>query len=107
MNSACALYDFQCRPENLDLMTFESPTSGERVNRAWQLTKSYKELVQRRKAIVAWMRLSGGWLGRSPDHIASSMAGQVMGIHLFRQHSEARAQRCSTTTPGRGTTTST
>ena len=92
IDAACALYDFQCRPENLDLMTFESPTSGERVNRAWQLTKSYEELVERRKAIVAWMRLSGGWLGRSPDHIASSMAGQVMGIHLFRQHSEARAQ---------------
>ena len=92
VDSACALYDFQCRPENLELMTFVSPTSGERVNRAWHLTKSYEELVARREAIAAWMRLSGGWLGRSPDHIASSMAGQVMGIHLFRRHSEARAE---------------
>ena len=66
VSSACALYDFQCRPENLDLMTFESPTSGERVNRAWQLTRTYEELVQRRKAIVAWMRLSRWLAGTVP-----------------------------------------
>lgn len=90
--SACTLYDFQAEPENVDWMTFESPTSGERVNRSWHLTKSYEELVARRKAIAAWSALSGGWLGRTPDHIASSMAGQVMGIHLFKQHSEERAK---------------
>ena len=92
VKSACALYDFQAEADNVDWMTFESPTSGERVNRCWQLTKTYEELVARRKAIAAWSALSGGWLGRSPDHIASSMAGQVMGIHLFKQHSEERAQ---------------
>ena len=90
--SASALYDFQAAPENLDLMTFESPTSGRRVNRCWQLPTTYQDLVERRNAIVAWAELSGGWLGRSPDHIASSMAGQVMGIHLFRRHGEDRAK---------------
>ena len=77
--AAARLYDFQADPENIEWMTFESPTSGERVNRCWQLTKSYEELVARRQAIEGWSRLSGGWLGRSPDHIASSMVGQVMG----------------------------
>ena len=33
VRSAAALYDFQAAPENLELMTFESPTNGERVNR--------------------------------------------------------------------------
>ena len=90
--AAASLYDFQAAPENLELMTFVSPTSGERVNRAWQLPRTYDELVARREAIAAWSSLSGGWLGRSPDHIASSMAGQVMGIHVFRRHGGARAQ---------------
>ena len=90
--AASALYDFQAAPENLELMTFESPTNGRRVNRCWQLPTTYQDLVDRRNAIAAWSALSGGWLGRSPDHIASSMAGQVMGIHLFRQHGEDRAK---------------
>ena len=73
-------------------MTFESPTSKKRVNRCWQLTKSYDELVLRRKSISSWAKLSAGWLGRSPDHIASSMVGQVMGLNVFENHSPDRAK---------------
>ena len=89
--AAASLYDFQAHPDNIDWMTFESPTSGERVNRCWQLTTTYQELVDRRRAIEGWSRLSGGWLGRSPDHIASSMVGQVMGLPVFEKHSKERA----------------
>ena len=89
--AAANLYDFQADPENIEWMTFESPTSGERVNRCWQLTTSYEELVARRRAIEGWSRLSGGWLGRSPDHIASSMVGQLMGLPVFEKHSKERA----------------
>ena len=90
--AAGELYDFQAHPDHIDYMTFESPTSGERVNRCWQLTRTYEELVTRRRAIAAWSGLSGGWLGRSPDHIASSMVGQVMGLFVFEKHSPARAK---------------
>ena len=90
--AAASLYDFQSDPAHIDYMTFESPTSGERVNRCWQLTKSYDELVTRRRAIEGWSRLSAGWLGRSPDHIASSMVGQVMGLPVFEKHSPKRAK---------------
>ncbi len=92
VRTAADLYDFQSSPDHVGYMTFESPTSGERVNRCWQLTKSYEELVARRKAIAAWSRLSGGWLGRSPDHIASSMVGQIMGLSVFERHSPERAR---------------
>jgi len=91
VGAAASLYDFQAHPDNIEWMTFDSPTSGERVNRCWQLTKSYEELVARRRAIEGWSRLSGGWLGRSPDHIASSMVGQVMGLPVFEKHSKERA----------------
>src|SRR3954452_19937366 len=92
MRSAAALYDFQARPENLELMTFALNGANRRVNRAWQLPRSYEEMVQRRKALQAWAALSGGFLGRSPDHVASTLIGQRMGIDVFRRRNPARAK---------------
>lgn len=92
VRSAGALYDFQARPENLELMTFRPNDSNRRVNRGWQMPRNYDEMVQRRKALQAWAGLSGGFLGRSPDHLASALVGQRMGIDVFRKHSEERAK---------------
>lgn len=93
--SAAALYDFQARPENLDFMTFAPNGSNRRVSRSWQMPKSCDEMVQRRKALQAWSSLSGGFLGRSPDHLASALIGQKMGIEVFRKRSPERAQALS------------
>jgi 4-hydroxyphenylacetate 3-monooxygenase len=90
--SAAALYDFQARLENLELMTFKPNGSNRRVNRAWQMPRSHAEMVERRKALQAWAALSGGFLGRSPDHLASALVGQRMGIEVFRRHGPARAK---------------
>jgi 4-hydroxyphenylacetate 3-monooxygenase len=92
VRSAAALYDFQARPENLEFMTFQPNGSNRRVNRGWQMPRNYDEMVQRRKALQAWAALSGGYLGRSPDHLASSLVGQRMGIDVFRKHSAERAK---------------
>ena len=92
IRTVARLYDFQASPENLELMTFESPTSGGRVNRCWQLPRSYEELVRRREAITAWAELTYGFLGRSPDHVASCLSGMVMGIEVFEEHSPQRAR---------------
>ena len=83
--SAAALYDFQAAEANVERMTFETGT-GRRVNLAWQMPRSYAELVARREALTAWAELHGGFLGRSPDHLASSITGQVMGIEVFERH---------------------
>ena len=85
------LYDFQCQDENLELMTFVSPDTGERVNRAWQCPRSYEELVQRREAMVAWNQLHYGFMGRSPDHVASTIAGFQMGLDTFEAYDSERA----------------
>ncbi len=89
--SAASLYDYQAAPENLEQMTFPSPTSGERVNLAWQLPKTFGELVKRRQAIETWSSLSCGMIGRSPDHVASTLAGFRMGLAAFRNYDTARA----------------
>jgi 4-hydroxyphenylacetate 3-monooxygenase len=91
VRSAAALYDFQVRPENLELMTFQPNGSNRRVNRGWQMPRNYQEMVQRRKSLQAWAALSCGFLGRSPDHLASALVGQHMGIEVFQKHSPERA----------------
>lgn len=94
VQSVARMYDFQSRPENLDLMTFETDT-GFRANRIWQLPRSYADLVERRRALEAWTELHGGFLGRAPDHVASCIAGMYMGLPLFEAHDPARAKALS------------
>lgn len=91
IRSYANLYDFQARPENIEKMTFESPDTGDRVSRIWQLPESYDDLVQRRMALEAWTELHYGFMGRSPDHVASCISGMYMGIDVFEQHDRARA----------------
>jgi 4-hydroxyphenylacetate 3-monooxygenase len=90
--SAALLYDYQSRPENLELMTFAPEGGSNRVNRCWQMPRSYDELVRRRKALQAWAQVSYGFMGRSPDHVASTLIGQRMGLEIFTKHGPARAK---------------
>lgn len=92
VRSSCALYDFQARPENIERMTFVPPGGKDRVNRCWQKPRSHAELVQRREALTAWAETNYGFMGRSPDHVASSLLGQVLGIEVFERHGPARAK---------------
>ena len=104
--SAAGLYDFQAEAENLEQMTFPSPTSGEQVNLAWQFPKTFGELVKRRHAIEQWSSLSCGMVGRSPDHVASTLAGFRMGLAAFRAYDPARAAALDTTFNTQATTIS-
>ena len=90
--SGAGLYDYQARPENIELMTFLPEGASRRVSRCWQMPRSYDELVQRRKALQAWAQVSYGFMGRSPDHVASTLIGQRMGLEVFQKHGPARAK---------------
>jgi 4-hydroxyphenylacetate 3-monooxygenase len=92
VRSVGRLFDFQSAPENRELMTFVAEDSGERVNRNWQLPRSYEDLVTRRKAIEASNALHAGFMGRSPDHVASCISGMVMGLEVFEAYDPARAR---------------
>ena len=77
------LYDFSADPANRDLMTYESPTDGRPVNMSWLVPRSVADLRRRRLAIEAWSELSYGYLGRSPDHVASFFAGFSGSLETF------------------------
>ena len=91
VQSVGRLFDFAAAPENRELMTFETPNGG-RANRIWQLPQTYDELVTRRKALEAWTSLHAGFMGRSPDHVASCIAGIHMGQGVFEAYDPARAK---------------
>jgi 4-hydroxyphenylacetate 3-monooxygenase len=89
--SIAGLYDFQAAPENLERMTFRTET-GERVGRSWQLPSSLEELVARREALVAWTELHQGFMGRAPDHVASTISAMFMGIDVYERHEGGHAK---------------
>jgi 4-hydroxyphenylacetate 3-monooxygenase len=92
VRSIAALYDFQSHPENTARMTFETST-GRRVNRSWQLPTSYEDLVARREALVSWAELHQGFMGRSPDHVASTLSAMMMGLDIYESYPGGRASR--------------
>ena len=91
VKTSALLYDFQAAPENIEALTFVSPDGGERVNRCWQLPESYDQLRARRHGLELWAECHYGFLGRSPDHVASGLAGMMMGAEIFDKWDMARA----------------
>ena len=83
IRTVAALYDFQAQPGRVDTLTFASPDTGRHVNRCWQLPENHTQLLERRRALEAWAELHFGFMGRSPDHVASCISGMFMGIELF------------------------
>ncbi|WP_354683343.1 4-hydroxyphenylacetate 3-hydroxylase N-terminal domain-containing protein [Cupriavidus necator] len=91
IRSYANLYDYQARPENIASMTFQPEGTDRRVSRIWELPATYNELVERRQMLEAWTALHYGFMGRSPDHVASCISGMYMGIDVFEQADPARA----------------
>jgi 4-hydroxyphenylacetate 3-monooxygenase len=69
------LYDLANDSGNRELMTCPSPRDGRPVNKAWLVPRTRADLAARRRAIKCWADASFGFLGRSPDHVASFFAG--------------------------------
>jgi 4-hydroxyphenylacetate 3-monooxygenase len=67
------LYDMQHDPEVRDVMTYESPTSGERVGTSFMVPRTYEDLVKRRLAMKQWADYSLGTLGRTGDYLNSCL----------------------------------
>lgn len=79
------LYDVAADPANRDLYCYDSPTDGRPVHRWWQTPRSREDLTSRRLAIEAWSNETCGFLGRSPDHVASFFAGFVGALPMFAE----------------------
>src|SRR6185312_6659767 len=65
------LYDLQHDPRYRDVLTYESPTSGERVGTSFMVPRTAEDIVKRREMMSIWAQLSNGFLGRTGDYLNS------------------------------------
>ena len=84
--SIAALYDMQHEPALRDEMTYESPTTGNRVGLSFLTTRNINDLERRRRMMTHWARSSGGMLGRSPDYLNASVMAQAAASQFFAQN---------------------
>ncbi|MGH7962764.1 MAG: 4-hydroxyphenylacetate 3-monooxygenase, oxygenase component [Candidatus Binatia bacterium] len=85
-HSVAHLYDMQHDPALRDEMTYESPTSGERVGLSFITPRSLDDLQRRSRMMLHWARYSGGMLGRSPDYLNVSLMAAAAAAEFYAQN---------------------
>lgn len=80
-----SLYDLQHVPELRDTMTYESPSTGDRVGTSFMAPRTHEDLVKRRTMMKTWADHSLGTLGRSGDYLNSSLMALAAASDWFAQ----------------------
>ncbi len=80
IQSVSRMYDYSCDPENNMIFDTEWGTKG---NKVFMIPRSREDLRERHRAIQKWARLSMGFVGRSPDHVGSFLAGFAANSSTF------------------------
>lgn len=81
--SIAALYDMQHQAGLVDVMTYESPSSGQRVGMSFLQPKTREELLKRTAMMKIWADHSGGMLGRTPDYLNSALMAMAAAKRFF------------------------
>jgi 4-hydroxyphenylacetate 3-monooxygenase len=83
------LYDMQHDPALRDVMTYVSPTTGDRVGLSFITPFTWQDLEQRHTMMTHWARVSCGMMGRTPDFLnVSLMAMAAAGEYLAQNRPE-------------------
>lgn len=80
IQSVSRMYDFSSDPGNGMIFDTEWGTKG---NRVFMIPRTREDLRERHKAIYKWAQLSRGFVGRSPDHVGSFLAGFAANSDKF------------------------
>jgi 4-hydroxyphenylacetate 3-monooxygenase len=83
VRSIARLYDVAATPENRELMTYPSPSSGSPVLRCYQIPKTPAELGLSRRMSTRWAEETFGLMGRTPDHVARFLTGYAAKPGIF------------------------
>ncbi len=80
------LYDMQHDPALRDVMTYVSPTTGDRVGLSFITPHTRQELEQRHTMMTHWARVSCGMMGRTPDFLNVSLMAMAAAGDYFAQN---------------------
>jgi 4-hydroxyphenylacetate 3-monooxygenase len=85
------LYDMQHDEALRDVLTYDSPTSGDRVGTSFLQPASVDDLVRRREAMRTWAEHSHGNLGRTGDYCNGTVLAMAAAAEWFGQDDPAFA----------------
>jgi 4-hydroxyphenylacetate 3-monooxygenase len=79
------LFDMQHDPKYADALTYESPTTGDRVNASFLMPRTKEDLEHRHAAIRTWAEYSLGFLGRTGDYMNGALTALAAAEKWFAQ----------------------
>jgi 4-hydroxyphenylacetate 3-monooxygenase len=83
VKAVASLYDLQHDPKRNKVMTYKSPTSGDRVGRSFSNPRTQDELEARTQMMLNWARTTNGMMGRSPDFMNVTFAAWGAAANFF------------------------
>jgi len=83
VKAIASLYDQQHDPKLKKVMTYKSPSSGDRVGRSFANPKTREELETRSQMMLNWARTTNGMMGRSPDFMNVTFAAWGAAADFF------------------------
>jgi anthranilate 3-monooxygenase (FAD)/4-hydroxyphenylacetate 3-monooxygenase len=87
-----ALYDAQHDPRWHDTLTFESPSTGDRVSTSFMPCRNAGDVARRGEAYRIMAEQTFGMMGRSPDFCNSSVFGMAEYAHILQPLGDRFAQ---------------
>ena len=91
VRSYADLFDMQHDPRYRDVLTYPSPSTGDRVATAFLVPRTGADLVKRRQAVKLWADRSLGMLGRTGDYLNSALMALASAADWFGQADKAFA----------------
>ncbi|RAL21990.1 4-hydroxyphenylacetate 3-hydroxylase family protein [Thermoflavimicrobium daqui] len=85
IDTVAGLYDIAIDAKNN--MTYVTE-DGTIANKIFMIPRSREDLQERREAISKWAEATYGFVGRSPDHVASFLASFAGASHVFERGGE-------------------
>lgn len=79
------LFDMQHDPRYAEALTYDSPSSGQKVSASFLIPRTKEDLAHRRAAIRTWAEYSNGFLGRTGDYMNSALTALAGAEKWFAQ----------------------
>ena len=92
VRSIARIYDAANDEANRSVMTFPSPATGAPVNLSFLIPRSEDDLRRRRIALRRASEVTGGLIGRGPEHVAGFLAGWAGRADVFAEGGERFAK---------------
>lgn len=83
MKTQAALFDMQYDPQYKEILTYDSPTTGNLVGLSFLEPKSKEDLAKKRMMVQEWARVTHGLMGRSPDYMNTTLMAFASSVKLL------------------------